>query len=41
MVNEKIAMGLPLLRIPKLSKIALDEKEEIKKLYEANNWWNN
>ena len=37
---EKRAKRLPPIRITKLSKKAQDKEDEIKKLYEANKWWN-
>ena len=40
MVYGKSAKGLPSFNISKLSKKAQDKGDEIKKLYEANKWWN-
>ena len=40
MVYGKSAKGLPPLRRSTLSKKSQDKEDEIKKLYEANQWWN-
>ena len=40
MVYGKSAKGLPPLSRSTLSKKSQDKEDEIKKLYEANQWWN-
>ena len=40
MVYGKITKGIPALSRPKLGKKAQDKGDEIKKVYEANKWWN-
>ena len=40
MVYEKNYKGLPALERPKISKKVQEKEDEIKKLYEANKWWN-
>ena len=40
MVCGKSAKGLPPLRRSTLRKKVQDKEVEIKKLYEANKWWN-
>ena len=37
---KRSAKGLPPLKRPKLSKKAQEKENEINKLYEANQWWN-
>ena len=37
---EKIDRGIPTLRRIKLNKKSQERLDEIKKLYEANKWWN-
>ena len=40
MIYGKISKGIPPLSISKLSKKSQYKEDEIKKLYEANKWWN-
>ena len=40
MVYGKTSKGLPPLRRLRLSKKAQQREDEIKKLYEADKWWN-